>query len=515
MRLATKSLLVLAATALLALPVANADEVQDAIAKLLKDDAGSLVIVEFDLQRIDGRGGQDVKLQGTVVGKDGLVLVSSAKRVDPPVGGAFQKPEEIMVRFPGDVKKKARFVGKDEELNLALVKLVEEESSDAVEEEKTDEPADEKPAEGEAKEETGDDEEDEEPVIRPATFAFEGEFVPGQPLLTLRRLGHQDDDLVTFSTLRVTAVIPRPGLPMQYRLLGGLRGSEGCPVFTTKGELVGFVAASTQTGGRGRFRFVNGRLVRDDTEESGHPIRILHAKYIREFLADPTRFSRRDSWLGVKNLQALTKPLAEAYGIEKPGGIVIGDVGVESPAEAAGLKPADVIVAKDGEKMETLKDRDIAAFKREIRLGKAGAEMLFKVLRRGEEGLQEVEVKATLQESPLSENEVPEYHDKKFGLKLKPLTRDFLERSRLKVDIKGVRVVSVDSASWASIAGIQSGDVIRKMVLKPCQNLDQYKKIMADLLKTRDAEVCYNVMRSRKSLFLCVRPDWSSVEKEK
>ena len=35
------------------------------------------------------------------------------------------------------------------------------------------------------------------------------------------------------------------------------------------------------------------------------------------------------------------------------------------------------------------------------------------------------------------------------------------------------------------------------------------KEIMAELLQTRDSEVCYNVSRERKSLFLCVRPDWS------
>ena len=170
-----------------------------------------------------------------------------------------------------------------------------------------------------------------------------------------------------------------------------------------------------------------------------------------------------------------------------------------------------MIVEVNGEAIDTAKDRDIASFQRQVRLAKDGDKMSFRVIRSGGEALREVSLEAALEEAPLSENEVPEYHDEQFGLKLKPLTRDFLERSRLSVDMKGVRVISVDSASWASIAGIRSGDVIRKMVMKPCDNLDQYKTIMKDLLETKDSEVCYNVMRTRKSLFLCVRPDWETV----
>ena len=41
---------------------ARADEVQDAVTALLEKGASALVRVEFDLQRIDGRGGQECRL---------------------------------------------------------------------------------------------------------------------------------------------------------------------------------------------------------------------------------------------------------------------------------------------------------------------------------------------------------------------------------------------------------------------------------------------------------------------
>lgn len=486
-----KTATVIAATFLMAallLPsAALGDEVQDTVTKLMEGGAKSLVVVEFDLKRTDGQGGREMKLQGSVVGADGLVLVTGAKQVDPDAGSGNSKPAKFTVKFPGDVKVEARFVGKDDQLNLALLRL---------------NPSDEERA-----------------PFPVAGFDPAAAIRPGQQLIALKRLPRSDDDLVTFTLLRVSTVIPRPGLPTEYRLLGSLSSFEGCPVYTLDARLAGYISGGDRPrGGRGRgggFRIVNGRLERVSGGGGGrgNPTRILHSTVVREFLSDPTKFARRDCWLGVKDLQALTKPLAEAYGIEKPGGLIVGDVSENGPAERAGFKAGDVIVAMDGDPMETDKDRDIASFSQKIRRGKTGAVHEFGILRPGDEGFEAVAIKVTLEEAPLSENEIPEYDDKTFGLKLKPLTRDYLERSRLPLDTKGVRVTSVESASWAYLAGIRSGDIIQKMVLMPCPDLAAYKKIMAGLMKSRDSEVCYNVTRSRKSLFLCVRPDWTTVEK--
>jgi S1-C subfamily serine protease len=475
----------LLALALLLPTTVRADEVQVAVSRILPTVESKLVLVEFDLKLADGTGGREVKLMGTVVGKEGLVLVTGAKEVDPPVGSRNAKPEIFKVRFPGDDKRDARFVGKDEELNLALLRI---------------EPPD-----------------DGAGPYSAAVFDPRAELAPGQPLLALRRLPRADDDLITFGMLRVATVIPRPGQPVEYRLIGDLREFQGCPTYALDGRLVGFVAAATRPEGRRgqRFRIVNGRMERVDPNDPnlpGHPTRLLHAETVIEFLSDPGKYARRDSWLGVKSLQALTKSLAEAYGIPKPGGLVVGEVRERSPAERAGLRPEDVIVALDGVPVETSKDRDVAAFQRKIQRGKAGAQHELTVLRRGEGGFREVTVAVALEEAPLSESEVPDYHDKVFGLKLKPLTRDFLERSKLPIDLTGVRVTYVEPAGWAYLAGVRVGDVIRKMVLKPCENLEQYKALMEGLMQTRDSEVCYNVSRARKSLFLCVRPDWDTVE---
>jgi S1-C subfamily serine protease len=466
---------------LLAVPAtAGADPVEEAIKNLLATKTDSLVLVEFDLKNADGTGGREVKLQGTVVGADGLVLVSGAKQVDPPVGSGSVKPTSIKVHFPGDVKKDAVFVGKDEELNLALIRI--------------------NPESGEAA------------TYAPAAFAPDVKMTPGQLLILLKRLPKSDDDLVTFNVTRVSTVIPKPGLPSEYRVLGSFAGFDGCPAYAADGTLVGFVTGGERGGRMGRgFRIVGGRVERIGGR-GGARTRLLDAATLVEFLNDPTKFARRDCWLGVSGLQALTKELAEACGIESAGGLIVGEVKKGSPAETAGIAAGDVLVALDGKPIDAEKDRDIESFQKTVRRAKAGEAHELKLLRPGDEGYREVALKVAFEESPLTENEVAEYHDKSFGLKLKPLTRDFLERSRLPLDTKGVRVTWVESAGWASIAGVRSGDVIQKMVLKPCPDMDAYEKIMAALMKSRDAEVCYNVLRQRKSLFVCVRPDWENVE---
>jgi S1-C subfamily serine protease len=318
---------------------------------------------------------------------------------------------------------------------------------------------------------------------------------------------------VTFTVTRISTVVPKPGLPSEYRILGSFNGFEGCPVFAAGGSLVGYVTGR-QRGrmGRGSFRVVGGRLERVGGGGGGGRTRILDSVALLDFLSDPTKFARRDCWLGVSGLQALTKELAEACGIEKPGGLIIGEVKKESPAESAGFQAGDVIVGLDGKVIDAKKDRDLESFQKTVRRAKAGESHQMKVLRPGEKGYREMMVTVVFGESPLTENEVVQYHDKAFGLKLKPLTRDFLESNRLPLDSKGVRVTWVESAGWASIAGVRSGDIIQKMVLKPCPDMDAYKKIMADLMTERDAEVCYNVLRQRKSLFVCVRPDWANVD---
>ena len=55
-------------------------------------------------------------------------------------------------------------------------------------------------------------------------------------------------------------------------------------------------------------------------------------------------------WLGV-SAQPVTPDIAEALGLQEPVGAIINGITKGSPAEKAGLRHGDVIVALDGKKI--------------------------------------------------------------------------------------------------------------------------------------------------------------------
>jgi S1-C subfamily serine protease len=276
------------------------------------------------------------------------------------------------------------------------------------------------------------------------------------------------------------------------------------------------VKTSADAGG-GRSVTIGGRTIfiggRSGARPSGP--RVLLCRDFTEFLADPSKFLRRKCWIGVRGFQALTKDLAKELEIEEKGGVILGEVLEQSPAARGGFRDGDIIRKINGEKLEIDEDKDVEKLTKRIQRAKAGSTLVFAVLRPGDEGLEETEVRVAMEEEPTREYEVEDWEEKTFGLRVKPITRDFLDRERLPLDTPGVRVTQVESASWAYIAGVRRGDIIRGIVLKKVNDLDAFKAVMAEVIEAEETEVCFGVIRGGKSLFLCVRPQWKLEKAEK
>jgi len=113
-------------------------------------------------------------------------------------------------------------------------------------------------------------------------------------------------------------------------------GNSGGPLINTRGEVIGInTAIATETGGHQGVGFAI-------------PSNVV------KFIADQLRSGKKlvRGFLGV-GIGPVDPQIADTYGLKEPGGALITAVGEDSPADRAGLKPEDIILAIDGRTIAT------------------------------------------------------------------------------------------------------------------------------------------------------------------
>jgi len=116
-------------------------------------------------------------------------------------------------------------------------------------------------------------------------------------------------------------------------------GNSGGPLFNLRGEVIGVNSQIfTRSGGSIGLSFA------------------IPASVVQNVVAQirETGVVER-GWLGV-SIQDVDRNLADSFGLDRPRGALIAQVGSDSPAEAAGLLAGDIIIAFDGEEIGTSAD---------------------------------------------------------------------------------------------------------------------------------------------------------------
>ncbi|MDC7786941.1 Do family serine endopeptidase [Rhodoplanes sp. TEM] len=160
----------------------------------------------------------------------------------------------------------------------------------------------------------------------------------------------------------------------------------------------------------------------------------------------------RRPWLGAK-LQAVTAEISEAFGLKRPAGALVGTVVAKSPADRAGLRTGDLIVAIDGTEVD-----DPNAFDYRFAMKATGGQTQLGVLRSG----REIRVAIPLENVPDGPRDERLIRTRSpfQGVKAANLSPALAEELRLDVTLQGCAVVEVQENSTARGLGFRKGDVV-------------------------------------------------------
>ena len=233
-------------------------------------------------------------------------------------------------------------------------------------------------------------------------------------------------------------------------------GNSGGALVNVKGELIGINTAIV-SGGNGGNQGV------------GFAIPVNMARQVMNEIVQHGKVTR--GWMGV-SVQPVTSEIATVFKL--PGearGALIGDVNKGSPAEKAGLKSGDIVLAINGTNI--VDGRDLSL---KISRMAPGNTAKLRVFREGKESevtvvLGEVPVtkeSAAVQETPSNAGPRLASEGPKLGVSVQPLTPDIAEELGLPAKTPGLVIVDVNSGSAGEEAGLKRGDVVqevnRKMV---------------------------------------------------
>ena len=256
------------------------------------------------------------------------------------------------------------------------------------------------------------------------------------------------------------------------------RGNSGGPLFNMNGEVIGVNTAILSPNG--------GSIGIGFSMASNVVIKVVDQ--LREF------GETRRGWLGVR-IQDVTEDMAEAMGLEKPGGALISDV-PDGPAKDAGLLAGDVILSFDG--VEVNDTRGLVRQVGETTVGKSvrvvvhrdgGTQTVLVTLGRREDAERaENGVEDEPEAAPAEENKDI------LGLTISPLTDALRDDLGLDADAQGLVVTNVDESSEAFSKGLRAGDVITEAGQQKVVSIDDLEARMEE---AREA--------GRKSLLLLVR----------
>jgi S1-C subfamily serine protease len=195
------------------------------------------------------------------------------------------------------------------------------------------------------------------------------------------------------------------------------------------------------------------------------------------------------AWTGLPEqlLSGLTKDDAALFGLTNKTAVQINDMLPDSPAEKAGLKKKDIIVAVDGKPIERGDQPDElpAILRQQLIKLKPGDVVTFSVI--SKKDTPPHDVKVTLEPQPKRANTAPRYWNEEIGFGVREMVT--LDRYALRLkpsDKNGVLVTVLKEGGSAASAGLRPYDMVTQVNGQPVNDLDGFKTAYEDFRKAHE-----------------------------
>ena len=255
------------------------------------------------------------------------------------------------------------------------------------------------------------------------------------------------------------------------------QGNSGGPLFDLDGKVVGINTAIIAPGRSGSIGI-------------GFAIPSNSASKVIEQLIEFGETKR--GWIGVR-IQEVTKEIANIEKLEKPAGALVASVSENSPAAKAGIKPGDIILKFDGKEIDTMR-----TLPKLVAQTKVGKKVTIKIWR-NQQLISKKILLGRLESSKEFKAENQTEIDEGIVVEaLKIFVRDLnksdIFERKLPKNLTGVIITKISENSPLKFVSVD--DVIVELQKKKITNSNQFSKLVNDILNKGQKTLLFAIYNS-------------------
>tara|TARA_B100000029_G_scaffold175532_1_gene172815 strand:- start:306 stop:1730 length:1425 start_codon:yes stop_codon:yes gene_type:complete len=362
---------------------------------------------------------------GFIIDKKGIVVTNNH---------VIQGAEDIVVSVNGSKEYKAKIIGKDPYMDLAVLQIESEEKFQPVTFGDSD------------KARVGD-----WAIAIGNPFGFGGTVTAGIISSRNRDIGltRYDDFIQTDASIN--------------------QGNSGGPLFNLKGQVIGIntaIVAPSQSGSIG----------------IGFAIPSNSASKVINQLIEFGETKR--GWLGVR-IQEVTKEIAEIKKLEKAEGALVASVSEKSPADKAGVKAGDIILEFDGKRIDTM--RTLPKLVAQTKVGKKVKLKIWRSQKLISKNVILGRLESSVEFKEDNKQESDSDKSKKIeSLKIfvRDLNKEDISKRGLPKNTTGVVITKIEPGT--PLIFVSKGDIIVELQEKKVINSNQFSKLVNQIIKSEE-----------------------------